>query len=318
MVISLNTYIGLDFGGTKLLIGEVDLNGKVLQSKRYETGFKDQQKAVNAILADLDDYMETVGFIGTPVASGMGIVGVVDHENGIWISINHIPGTPIPLAELISKKLGVPTAIDNDVRSATTAELLLGHGKNSKNFIYLNVGTGLAAGLVVNGMIIRGANNNSGEVGHIVIDNNSDLECICGRKGCVENIVSGMGFTRQVNMLAPKYDTKLTLPIDGKGVDAIELFRLADEGDELCKVVTENAINALSCIIMNLVRVTDPDTIILGGGISSDGWILEKVEKKLNPATMRWVKNGIKISDFTPKYLGLIGASALGMNLIRR
>lgn len=309
----MKTYLGFDFGGTKLLIGEMDENGQVLNSKRYETGCVFQQQAVERLLTCAADYRDTVGFQGEVQAAGVGIVGVSNNKTGEWISMNHIiSGPPVPLADMLSKELGIPVAIDNDVRSATTAEWKLGYGRNSENFIYINVGTGLAAGFVVNGTLIRGANNNSGEVGHSVVDIGSEQPCICGRNGCVENEVSGSGFVKQ----AVKYGLTEIIRADSpNSADTPKLFELADAGDERAVCITEHAADTLAALIMNLVRVTDPDTVILGGGVVSGGWLLEKVLPRLNPSTIRGVTEGIVLSQFNPEYAGLIGAASLGLVL---
>ena len=309
----MNTYIGCDFGGTKLLIGEIDEEGNILQSKRYDTGIKNHKEASNRILDCLTDYKEQVGFVGTPVAVGAGVVGVVDNKNGIWKSINHIETDPIPLGAMISELLGIPAAVDNDVKCATRAEMIFGHGKNSDNFIFINIGTGISAGFVIEGKILRGSNNNSGEVGHSVVDITSKDLCICGRHGCVEGIASGSGFNNQVLHLYDHYPTQLSRPFVGEEVNISEIFRLSDLGDALCQKLTEQAIENVSNLIMNLVRVTDPDTIILGGGVLSDGWLLPKIIKTLNPSTMRCVKNGVIQSSFNPGHVGLIGAGAIAI-----
>lgn len=309
----MKTYLGFDYGGTKLLIGELDEQGKVLRSKRYPTGCVSREQAVEKLLECASDYCKTVGFEGELQAAGIGIVGVSNHDTGEWISMNHIiEGEPVPLTDMLSEKLGVPVAIDNDVRSATTAERKLGHGKFSNNFIYINVGTGLAAGFVVNGMLIRGANNNSGEIGHSVVNLADKQYCICGRTGCAENVVSGSGFAKQ----AAEYGLLDVLLADRpNSADAVKLFELADAGNEKAIAITEYAADTLAALIMNLVRVTDPDTVILGGGVVSDGWLLEKVKPRLNPSTMRGVTKGVVLSQFHPAYAGLIGAAALGMVL---
>lgn len=305
----MDTYLGLDYGGTKLLIGEMDQNGTILQKKRYPTGYTNQQEATDGILKCLDDYLATVGIVGTLKAAGMGIVGISDYKRGQWISMNHIvSGPPVPLAEMLEEKLGVPCFIDNDVRSATKAELIFGHGKESENFIYINVGTGLAAGFVCGGQIIRGANNNSGEIGHMVVDMHNELPCICGRKGCVENMLSGIGFTRQVC----EYNRDDLLQHNQKA-DVIKIFELADQGDENCVEITEYAADTLAAVIMNLVRTTDPDTVILGGGVMSSGWLLEKVKSRLEPHTMRGVTRGVVLSSLPIGEVGLIGAASLGV-----
>lgn len=309
----METYLGLDFGGTKLLIGEMDEHGNILEHKRYATGCVSQELGVEKILSSVRDYRDTVGFRGEVQAAGVGIVGVSNNRTGEWISMNHIvSGPPIPLAELVSGELGVPVAVDNDVRSATTAERMLGCGKHSDNFIYINVGTGLSAGFVVNGVLIRGANNNSGEVGHSVVNIWDGQPCICGRNGCAENMVSGSGFARQ----AVRYGLTDVLRADNpNSADTKKLFEMAEDGDERAMGITKYAADTLAAVIMNLVRVTDPDTVILGGGVMSDGWLLDKVMPRLNPSTMRGVTNGVILSRFDPKYAGLIGAASLGLTL---
>lgn len=296
------------------MIGEHDRAGNILRSRRYTTGAHSQEQAVKTLFESLEDYRRTVGFEGEPAGAGLGIVGVVNHNEGLWLSINHIvTNPPIPLASMLEKELGIPVLIDNDVRSTTAAELILGHGRKTGNFIYLNVGTGLAAGFVIDGRILRGANNNSGEIGHMVTDIRSRQECICGRHGCAENIVSGVGFAQSALRLAPFYSTALSLPEEGNGIDVKEIFRLADRGDPLCVKLTGDAALTLACVIMNLVRVTDPEMVILGGGVISDGWLLGKVRELLNPATIRGVQKGIVLSDFQPQNAGLLGAAALAM-----
>lgn len=311
----MKTYLGLDFGGTKLLIGEMDEEGHIRNRKRYTTGCVSQEQGVEKILTSLKDYRETVGFVGEVQAAGVGIVGVSNYKTGEWISMNHIvKGPAVPLAEMISEELGLPVVLDNDVRSATMAEWKIGRGRHSDNFIYINVGTGLAAGFVVNGVLIRGANNNSGEVGHSVVNIWDEQICFCGRKGCAENMVSGSGFARQ----AIRYGLMDIVQADNpNSADTKKLFEMAEEGDERAVAITKYAADTLAALIMNLVRVTDPDTVILGGGVMCDGWMLDKVLARLNPSTMRGVTNGVILSMFDPRCAGLIGAASLGMALLQ-
>lgn len=311
----MQTYLGMDLGGTKLLIGEVSREGQILRSKRYPTGFTTQEQAVSGLLEAIKDYQETVGYEGAPVAAGVGIIGRVDNHNGQWISIGHDPtGEPVPLADKIQEFLGIPTFIDNDVRSAVTAELVLGCGTFSDNFIYLNVGTGLAAGFVTNRHILRGANNNAGEIGHMSVDLHNTDRCVCQRHGCAENAVSGIGFTHMVK----KYGRTDLLQSDNGKADVPKLFTLAEQGDEQCQEIMDYAADTLACVIMNLVRVSDPDTVVYGGGILSDERFLKPVKARLDSSTMRGVIHGVIPSSFSPRVAGLIGAASLGMRGIER
>ncbi len=307
------TYLGLDLGGTKLLIGELNGSGEILRSRQYPTSYATQKETVKGLFQSLEDYQHQVGFVGNIVAAGVGLIGTSDHERGIWCSLSHLPGDNIPLAALLEERLGVPVAIDNDVRSAATAELLLGWGKRSKDFIYLNVGTGLAAGFVTGGHIIRGARNMAGEIGHTVVDLHSQDLCGCGRRGCCENVVSGIGFTYQANKLGSEYpNTRLTFPQSGRRVDVRELFQLAENGDSLCVELVNQAVDTLSCLILNLVRFTDPDTVILGGGIIKSGWLMNRLLPVLKKQS---ILEGVAIvpSTFGAGEVGLVGAGALAM-----
>ena len=164
----METYLGLDLGGTKLLIGEVDSHGNILRYKKYDSGYFNQQAASEIIKSSLDDYIRTVGWCDQkPVGMGVGLIGRVDPNQGIWLQIDPSRTQPIALAKELSDIYGIPCHIDNDVKSATRAERVWGFGQISKNFIYINVGTGIAVGTVINGRQIRGSHFNAGEVGHV-------------------------------------------------------------------------------------------------------------------------------------------------------
>ncbi|WP_455634199.1 ROK family protein [Parabacteroides sp.] len=311
----MNTYLALDLGGTKLLIGEIDDQGNVLRHKKYESGYFNQPAALEFIKQSLDDYIATVGWKKKPIAMGLGVIGRINPEQGEWLQIDPKRTTPIPLAKELSKRYDMPCFIDNDVKSATRAVQLFGLGKTSKNFIYINVGTGIAAGAVVNGQIIRGGHFNAGEVGHTHSGLCLGIPCGCGRNDCVEQIASGIGFNTCARILREKYPTRLQIPEDqSRRVDATEIFSLSKQGDPLCVQLVENASMALANLIMNLTRMSDPEMIVLGGGIVSDGYLHTKILEKLNPTTMRFVTHGVVLTKLNPNFIGLIGAGAVAMN----
>lgn len=313
----METYLGLDLGGTKLLIGEVDSRGNILKYKRYDSGYLNQQAALEIIKASLDDYIRTVGWYGQkPAAMGVGLIGRVDPERGIWLQIDPDRTHPVALAKELSDIYGMPCRIDNDVKSATRAERLWGFGQISKNFIYINVGTGIAVGTVVNGRQIRGCHFNAGEVGHLRVGVNVGVKCGCGRTDCVEAIAAGVGFDNCARLLRDRYATALHIPVEkGERVLVSEVFALSRKGDPLCTVLVENAADALANLVMNLVRAVDPDTVVLGGGIVADGYMHGKILERLHPTTMRFVTNGVVVTKLNPEFSGLLGAGAVAMNM---
>lgn len=178
------------------------------------------------------------------------------------------------------------------------------------------IGTGIAVGTVINGRQIRGSHFNAGEVGHVRVGVNLGIKCGCGRMDCVEAIAAGIGFDNCARLLRNRYETNLHIPAEkGERVLISEVFALSQKGDPLCVALVENASEALANLIMNLVRVTDPDTVVLGGGIVSDGYIHEKILEKLHPTTMRFVTNGVVITKLNPGFIGLLGAGAVAMNM---
>lgn len=309
------TYIGVDLGGTKLLIGEMDREGNLLRTKRYPSGRLSKPEAMALIQRALDEFLaeETPGC--KPCAIGIGMVGRIDNRTGTWYEISPNRKDTVEVGQIIRARYGLPCFVDNDVRSATKTELLFGQGKNTNHLIYINIGTGIAAGFVSSGRIITGGHCNAGEVGHTGSGIALRVKCECGRDDCVEPVASGLGFDSCARILAPQYpDTQLALPETGR-VDVREIFRLYDT-DPLCKTLTDNAAQAIANLIMNLVRFNDPDTIVLGGGIMTGGFMLQKVMEKINPYTVRYVTNGILLTALDPGHIGLLGAcsnAVLGM-----
>jgi predicted NBD/HSP70 family sugar kinase len=308
------TYLGVDLGGTKLLVGEANAQGEILAYRKYPSGYLNQREALECIQQGVDDYLaRRPQGTQAPAAMGLGLVGRVDSESGTWFQIDRQRQEQMPLAELLSQRYGLPCAIDNDVRSATQAEMRFGYGQKTRDFIYLNVGTGLAAGIVTGGHIVRGGHCNAGEVGHTQVGLCLGVPCACGRVDCVESIASGSGIDKCARLLGPEYpDTCLRIPGGQERVSVQQVLENA-ETDALCGLLADNAARGLANLIMNLVRATDPDTVVLGGGVVSDGLLFPRIEKYLHANTIRFVTGGIRLTKLDPEMIGLLGACTLSM-----
>ena len=301
------TYIGVDLGGTKLLLGEADRTGTLLRLEKYPSGRLTQGEAMELIRDSLDRFLAKGRACGEVQAIGVGMVGRIDSTAGIWYEIGPGREEPVEAAKQLEDRYGLPCFADNDVRSAARAEMLFGRG--SSHMVYINIGTGIAAGIVCGGRLLSGGHHNAGEVGHTSSGIGQRVLCECGRTDCVEMVASGMGIDRCARLLALEYpDTRLTIPGEGR-VSAAEVFRLYDQ-DPLCRVLTDNAAQAATNLIMNLVRVSDPDTVVLGGGVVSDGFLYRKVLEHLNPYVLRYVTGGVVLTGLDPRYIGLLGACA--------
>lgn len=310
----METYIGMDFGGTKLLVGEVDKTGHIISEKRYTTGFVNQLAAVEIIKSSLNDFLLTVGTGDRkPLAIGIGMIGRVDPGSGQWLQIDPQRSRPVELGTYMRQTFGMPCFLSNDVKAATLAEQCWGHGQESDNFIYINVGTGIAACTVTDGRLTMGSHFNAGEVGHTQVGVHAGVRCSCGRTDCVEAIASGIGFDSCARLLHASYpETKLWLPENAGGrVDVREVMALARHGDRLCRTLVENAAQAIANLIMNLVRVSDPDTVVLGGGIAGDPEMFDMILSRLHEGTMRFVTKGVVLTRLQANYAGLLGAAAV-------
>lgn len=309
-----DTRIALDLGGTKLLIGEVDRQGKILQSKRYPTGFLTQREEMEVLFRSLEDYIETVGFMaGTPAGIGLGLIGQVNPATGNWLMIDMGRRETVPAQAMMEEHFGIPCRIENDVKSAALAEKVFGEGRETSDFIYLNVGTGLAAGFISGGRLIRGWGNDSGEIGHMVLDIHSQEVCVCGKKGCAEPIVSGSGMLARYERLLPDYPKSPLQKASGDGSTTLaDIFWLSDAGDALAQKIALEAAEGIAVVITNLVRVTNPQRIVIGGGVMADGWMLNQVKKRMPRQEMDSLTGGIVLSGLDPREVGLLGAAVVG------
>lgn len=310
----MDTYIGVALNGTRMTVGEMDANGKILQLKHYQADSFCQEAVLDLIISSLEDYRLQVGYVGTPCAIGVGLIGRVDGERGIWQQIDPCRTQPIDVVHRIEAAEGLPCFIDNDVKASARAVQRWGFGKTSQNLIYLYVGTGIAASIIVEGRQVRGSHFNAGEVGHMRVGVSVGAKCLCGRTDCVEAIASGIGIDNCARLLRDRYETNLRIPGDDERVSVEEVFSLSRKGDPLCVKLVENAVEALADLIMNLVRVSDPDIVVLGGEMVADGFLLEKIRKRLHDVTMRFVTNGVVITKLNPNFISLLGAGALAID----
>jgi glucokinase len=306
--------LAVDLGGTKILLGEVTPDGEILNTKSYPSDTATQAIALELIIKAIDDYKKTVPFKAKEqIAIGIGLVGRVDHQRGIWFEIEPGKSQETDVKQIIEDLFKLPCGIDNDVACATKSEQSFGWGTLSDNFIYLNIGTGIAAGFIVNREFIAGSHFNAGEIGHTVVALDSDVVCGCGRKGCVERLASGLGLHERIIALKHQYASTSLLIEEGGRVSAQTIFEAAEAGDALCLRVSEEAAQALASTIMNLVRVSDPDTIILGGGVAYNSYFLSRIKHYLNPRTMRFVTQGLVTTKQSTTEVGLVGAALVGL-----
>lgn len=247
------TGVGLDIGGTKTLGLAVDEAGRTVASARRPTepGRDGVVRTAAAVVADLR--ASTGEALGVPV--GIGIPGLVDTEQGV---VRHavnlgLTGEDLPLRDLLEAELGTEVTVENDTNAAALGAVArTGHD----DLVLLSIGTGLAAGLAVEGRLRRGVHGAAGEVGHVPVDPQG-LPCICGQTGCLETVASG-------SALAAAW------PV-ADGHPAPALFHAAAAGDPKAIVVRDRFSSGVAAAVRLLCLTVDPDVVVLGGGVAQLG-----------------------------------------------
>ena len=244
--------IGLDIGGTKTLGVLVSADGKVLEQVREATepGPDGVVRTAELVVAHL--CAATNG--APPTSVGLGIPGIVDVERGaVKHAVNlDVDGQWVPLRAQLEARLGVPVVVENDVNVATLGASAL---SGIRDLVYLSIGTGLAAGLVLDGILRRGATGAAGEIGHLPIDPLGAV-CQCGQRGCLETVVSGRALAE-------------AWPSDESPAQA--LFAAALAGDPRAIEVRDRFAAGVADAVRTLCLTVDPATIVLGGGVAHLG-----------------------------------------------
>lgn len=308
--------IGVDVGATKILAGAVTRDGKIVASRRSSMDGQTQTSTLQSIESTITGFMhEWDG--PRPLAVGVGLVGQIDPATGVWLEAMNLPiKAPVPLGKRLSDQYGFTVALDNDVHAATLAEMRWGIGTESADFIYLNVGTGISAGLVFNGQLVRGSMNYAGELGHMVVLPDGPL-CPCGRRGCVEPVASGGGMLARVQEQLVNFPYSI-LHNQTEALTTQSVFSAADAGDPLAVQISSDAVQALSIALVNLVNLLNPEWIVYGGGTLSDGWLLERVRRNVENQPLLMTRKSLKgILPFrlNPGQVGLLGAACLAWDL---
>ncbi|TPW72780.1 ROK family protein [Schumannella sp. 10F1B-5-1] len=247
--------IGIDIGGTKthaVLVGD---NGAVIAESRKPTGFGADEVITTAaaVVAELAE-AEPEG-VAAARSVGVGIPGAVDDLGRVRHAVN-LGLEGLDLGARLGAALGRPVRVANDVNAAALGVYSLVEHGPSHSMAYLNLGTGLAAGLVLDGRLWRGSRGVAGEIGHIPVDPDGPV-CPCGQRGCLELSASGSAVAR----LWPSDDPK---PVRA-------LYLSADDGDAQAIAVRDKLETNVAAAVRILVLTVDVDRVVIGGGVSSLG-----------------------------------------------
>ncbi len=311
-------YVGIDIGGTNISTGVVDENYKLVGKGKlktnigrpYEEILADIIETVKIAVADAKLEIDDIRWIG------VGCPGTCNTDTGVVEYSNNLRWLNVPLLSDIENAFGRKTYIDNDANVAAYGEYLAGAAKGAENAVVITLGTGVGAGIIINGRIFSGSNFAGGEIGHtvIVVDG---YECTCGRKGCFEAYSSATGLIRMTREAAeahPESRIKQLVEADGR-ISARTAFNAAKMLDETGIEVVDRYIKHLACGITNTINIFQPDILCIGGGVCNEGDALLLPLKKLVAENI-YSKNSKKNTEICICSLGndagIIGAAMLG------
>ena len=310
--------IGIDVGGTNVKIALVDDKGKIIYSNSVPTYAQmGYEYTVNNIKQAIRDLMKETNTKPSDIQGiGFDFPGQVDYKTGVVKLAPNIPGwVNVPIAKMIEDEFHIPTRIDNDVRCAALGELKFGAGKGCENFVCITVGTGIGSGLVINGKLVRGAANATGEIGHIKLQMQDGPICGCGDTGCLEAFASGPSIVAMAQeYLKSGKSTKFRemAGVDGEITPYI-VAKAAEAGDPVAKRIFEKTGYYIGMGLVSVINLLNPEKVIIGGGVAEAGdLLLEPIRKTIKERAMVIAGSSVEI---VPAELGnsagVIGASML-------
>jgi glucokinase len=292
-------FIGLDIGGSFLKGACVNPAGKV-ETRLHDPVVKD---TLEGLLAQLESAARSLAGSSGARAVGIGIPGIVEQETArVRVAPNVRVLNGYALAEELQKRLAMQVFLENDANAAALAEAWLGAGRGSDHQLFVSLGTGIGAGVILNGRIWSGKSGYAGEIGHIQVEPDG-LLCGCGSRGCLETIAGIHGWTRRAEAAL------------GKSLDPEAIVAAAREGDARALQVVEGTARALGIGIGAALNLLNLDRVVLGGGVAAAGDFLlarvaEEVRQRVFPQV--FADCTFKLAELSGD-AGVVGAARVAM-----
>ena len=290
--------IGVDIGGTKTAVTIGSANGDIHKKQQFPTLFPYTRtvdsicESIKSLLSDQDHTLiEAVG-----ISCG----GPLDSQNGLICSPPNLPGWDnVPIVKLIGDETGLPCFLENDANGCALAEWTWGAGKGTRNMIFLTFGTGLGAGLILNGELYKGTSGMAGEVGHIRLADEGPSGY--GKKGSWEGFCSGGGLARHYYSLF------------GEEKSGREICSLARDGDQKALDVIDSSAGYLGMGISMLIDILNPEKIIIGSIFAREEELFRNIMNKV--ISREAISRSSEVCRIEPAALGesLGDLSALGI-----
>ncbi len=269
--------VGIDVGGTSVKCGLFTVEGKLLDkwevpTRKEENGrfiLQDVADELKKRLWDSDLKPEDIKGIG------IGVPGPVQPDGYVHICVNLGWKDLYPAKELQELMGGmIPCEVGNDANVAALGEMWQGGGKGHDSILMVTLGTGVGGGLIMDGKIVTGVHGAGAEIGHIHVRDGETEPCNCGGYGCLEQVASATGIAREAMRALKQSEMESSMRRFGDELTAKDVCDCAKEGDKLAGLTMEMSMRYLGLVLAHVSMVADPETFVIGGGVSKAGQFL--------------------------------------------
>jgi len=308
--------IGVDLGGTKMLIGVLSEAGTdpLYEQREASTG-QTEDELVELLVREVTEARDACPDV---VAVGLGVPATIDHDKGVAVAAVNLPLSDVPLREIVSERVGLPVFVDNDANVAAYAEYLFGAAKGMPHMVMLTVGTGIGGGLILGGEVYRGSTGAGAELGHIVIQaDGPPCQGNCPNHGCVESLASGTALGREGRAVAESSPDSAVgkMLAEGREIDGHAVTEAALAGDEAAIGVFDLIGGRLGVACASLANIFQPDAIVVGGGVIAAGdLLLEPARRELRQRALNPMNRTPILEATLGNDAGMIGAAAMARN----
>ncbi len=310
-------FVGIDLGGTNIKIGLFDSELKLISKTSVATKVDmGPNVVIDKMAQTAKKLLAEAGFsLQDVVAVGIGTPGPAKYSEGIIIKSTNMPTFKnVPICRMLNESLGAPIVFDNDANVACWGEYTVGAGKGVKDMVFFTLGTGIGGGIISNGELVHGCDENGAELGHMVIYPDG-RKCNCGQKGCVEAYASADSTARRAReAIEAGAESSLKKVLDEKGqITSKDIYEHLANGDKLAKEITDGTARALAITCINMLHTTEPKRIVFAGGMIAAGDVLlNRIKDFFNEHIWTLKKEMVEICFATlGEDAGIIGAAAL-------
>jgi glucokinase len=265
---NLCSVLTVDLRSTEVYVAVTDLTGNILRTSQAVLTLGDETKSIPELIWVINNVLQAVVDLPPVEVIAIGAPSIVSAEEGVIEWAPSLEWKNIPLKKILEEEFQIPVLIENDVNLAALGEFWKGAGKKiKKNMLFVSVGTGIGAGIILNGELYSGATHAAGEVAYYITDVNV-LKEDAGEIGNLESRVGRDGLIRMAQLVAQRYPkSRLAelLSTNGPTVQTQEILALAEEGDIAASIVYKDVVDILTIVICNSAVLLDPDMIVLGG-----------------------------------------------------